>query len=263
MFEIYLYYCPYLYNDNNYSMHYRKRCELYNINKNSRYAYQYICSFNSSYFPIDNFIIKKINSDNICVPVTKVVEYNKVIFEFINEYKIEYKFYCSRKHLPKKFPFVKDKYCSENIYYVMWQSFFLSLTKIIYHILLLSFLGIIENTDIGYNLANILICINKRININIFGNNNTENNSTEDSENSNKKQKNENFVRKKTQNIIIENKKEYTINQNIKKFGQNKKIFNRNKINIYKIKVDFNKEKNIEDSNKNIDISNNIILNIN
>ena len=262
IFEIYLYYCPYLYNDNNYSMHYKKRCELYNINKNSRYKYQYICSFNSSYFSIDNFIIKKIKSENICVPVTKVDEYNKIILEFIYEYKIEKKFYCSRKNLPKKFQFAKDKYCSEIIYYDMWLSFFLSLTKIIYHILLLAFLGMIENTNIGYSLTNILICINKRININIFGNRNTEINSTEDSENQNKKI-NENFVRKKTENIIVENKTEYTINQNIKKLGQNNKIFKRNIINIYKIKGDVNKEKNIEDSNKNIDKSNNIILNIN
>jgi hypothetical protein len=120
----------------------------------------------------------------------------------------------------------------------------------------------IENANIGYNLTNILIFINKRININIFGNNNNENNSTEDSENSNKKI-NENFVRKKTENIIIENKKEYTINQNIKKLGQNKKIINRNIFNIYKVKVDVKNERNIEDSNKSIDKSNNIILNIN
>lgn len=262
IFEIYLYYCPYLYNDNNYSLHYKRRCELYNINKNSRYKYQYICSFNSSYFSIDNFIIKKIKSDNICVPATKVVEYNKIIVEFIYEYKTENKFYCSRKHLPKKYPFAKDKYCSEIIYYDMWLYFFLSLSKIIYHIILIAFLSMIENANIGYNLTNILIFINKRININIFGNNNNENNSTEDSENSNKKI-NENFVRKKTENIIIENKKEYTINQNIKKLGQNKKIINRNIINIFKVKVDVKKEKNIEDSNKNIDKSNNIILNIN
>jgi len=262
IFEIYLYYCPYLYKDNNYSIHYKKRCELYNINKNSRYAYQYICSFNSSYFPINNLMISKINSDTICVPATKVVEYNKIILEFIYEYKIENKFYCSRKYLPKKFSFAKDKYCSEIKYYDIWLSFFLLLSKIIYYILLIAFLSLIDNANIRYNLTYILTCINKRIRINIFDNNNNENNSTEDSENTNKK-RNENFIRKKTENIIIENKKEYTINQNIKKLGQNKKIFNRNIINIYKIKADVNKEKNLEDSKKNIDKSNNIILNIN
>jgi len=41
-------YCPYLITDFDYSLHFERRCELYNINNNSRYLYQYICSYDSS-----------------------------------------------------------------------------------------------------------------------------------------------------------------------------------------------------------------------
>ena len=39
--------CPFTINEPFSNYHYKRRCELYNINDNSRYKYQYICSYNS------------------------------------------------------------------------------------------------------------------------------------------------------------------------------------------------------------------------
>ena len=39
--------CPFTITDD-YNLHYQRRCELYNINENSRYLYQYICSYDPS-----------------------------------------------------------------------------------------------------------------------------------------------------------------------------------------------------------------------
>jgi len=41
-------YCPYLITDFDYNLHFERRCESYNTNNNSRYLYQYICSYDSS-----------------------------------------------------------------------------------------------------------------------------------------------------------------------------------------------------------------------
>ena len=41
-------YCPYLITDLDYNLHFERRCELYNINNNCRYLYQYICLYDSS-----------------------------------------------------------------------------------------------------------------------------------------------------------------------------------------------------------------------
>ena len=41
-------YCSYLIADFDYNLHFERRCELYNINNNCRYLYQYICLYDSS-----------------------------------------------------------------------------------------------------------------------------------------------------------------------------------------------------------------------
>ena len=51
----YLKICPYTISDLDLNLHLGRRCDLYNINNNSRYSYQYICSL----IQLKNLNIKK------------------------------------------------------------------------------------------------------------------------------------------------------------------------------------------------------------
>ena len=105
-------YCPYLITDFDYNLHFERRCELYNINNNSRYLYQYICSYDSSKDFKKNNLKNEIKIDNIiCMQVKEIKEneYNEVKNLFINEYKNENIYYCSRTNKPRNYSFVKHK----------------------------------------------------------------------------------------------------------------------------------------------------------
>ncbi len=91
--------CPFTITEN-YNLHYKKRCELYNLNKNSRFSNQYICSYN----PSDSFkysykssgkhtykvikkLKKKIEPDFVrCVKVNNLILNKEIITLFDNEY---------------------------------------------------------------------------------------------------------------------------------------------------------------------------------
>ena len=102
--------CPYLIFDLNYTKNLERRCILYNINKNSRYTFQYLCSFNSSkdfYHSNKNLIKKKENNQIICLKSKNPIENNYNITLFYGIFKEKY--YCSRTNLPKDFTFIKKK----------------------------------------------------------------------------------------------------------------------------------------------------------
>ena len=116
--------CPFILTDD-LSGHYKQRCELYNINNNSRYSNQYICSYNpmnefgyKSYY-LKGFTIyvarkinKKIEDDYlVCVDFIKTIDYNQIVNSFCEEYIDENKYYCSRTDQPKKYDKVDDKNC--------------------------------------------------------------------------------------------------------------------------------------------------------
>ena len=112
-------YCPYLITDLDYNLHFERRCELYNINNNSRYSYQYICSYDSSKDFKKHNLKNKIKIDNIiCIPVKEVKknEYNEVKNLFKNEYKNLNNYYCSRTNMPKNYSFVNHKNCKKTKY---------------------------------------------------------------------------------------------------------------------------------------------------
>ena len=101
-------YCPYLLKDLDYDLHFERRYELYNINNNSRYFYQYICSYDSS---------KDFKKDNIiCIPLKTIKETNEVLYLFNNEYKKSNKYYCSRTNMPNNYSFVNHKKCKKTSY---------------------------------------------------------------------------------------------------------------------------------------------------
>ena len=126
-FKLYLKNCPYTIGDLEYTLHIQRRCELYNIYNNSRYSFQYICSYDSSK-DFNNKLKYKIESNNIiCIPLKNIIANNNQINIFVNEYKNEEKFYCSRTDNPGKFYFTKSKDCNEKKYKYMLT--FISLFK--------------------------------------------------------------------------------------------------------------------------------------
>ena len=121
--------CPFTLTDN-LNEHYERRCELYKINTNSRYKYQFICSYD----PTDDFkyeskdsvyqkrrtkrkvlkaLTKKIKKNYLaCVKVNNVIENNDIISLFTKEYENICKYYCSRTNVPEKYSHVNDKDCN-------------------------------------------------------------------------------------------------------------------------------------------------------
>ena len=116
--------CPFILTDD-FSEHYKKRCQLYNKNMNSRYSNQYICTYD----PTNDFKYKYVRSGRsryikekrirekieddflVCVDFSKEIEDNPIVTSFCNEYSNSKKYYCSRTNKPKKYSNVKDKNC--------------------------------------------------------------------------------------------------------------------------------------------------------
>ena len=129
--------CPFTITDD-YNLHYQRRCELYNINENSSYLYQYICSYDPSgdfqykykrqYSTVSKRTVtkkkikkltKKIEPDCLkCVELNNIITNNTVVTLFINEYENTDKYYCSRTNKPEKNILINDEDCKNDTKYV-------------------------------------------------------------------------------------------------------------------------------------------------
>ena len=225
--------CPYIINDLKYDLHIKRRCELYNININSRYSYQYICSYDSSKEFKSKLSIEILPDKVVCSPFKNLIDNNDIVKSFENEYKNEKKFYCSRTDLPEDYSFAKHKNCNEKQ------------KKYMIAFLILSYLRIMV-------FVIYIICL---IFLFIFGNNQTirirnrfPNISRKSTIESDSPKKNDDFKMQKTINIIIENKKEYIIKTNIQTLKQNNQT---NKINnnILTMRENINEIKSITNLN--------------
>ena len=227
---------------------YEKKCELFNINANSRYKYQYICSYDASnVFSLS----KKIKNNRIICTKAKTsinnLESNSSIY------------YCSRTDIPKNNTYINIKYCNNNIGYkrvIIIYIFYCLLFFLPFYDFFFSFgLAMIisdqlairvrrerrerserrerrEIREIRENLFNVIIGP-------FIGNNN--NNSRCSTKISNNSIFNNNFIKEKTKNIIIENKKEIEINVSIQQL--NKKNTNE-QINLEDIFLSSNNNSN-------------------
>ena len=243
--------CPYLLRDVNYNIHYKRRCELYSINLNSRYTYQYICSYDSSKDFNNKLKSKEIQPNKvICVKMQNVINNNYYIHFFVNEYKYETKYYCSRTNLPKKYSFATHKDCENKKYIYIIISYFLIYLKIVYFCQVPSIIKKLIVNDYNINVRNF-----NRFFAVIRNHMNNTINSTKASEKSNQN-RNEEYVKQNTKNIVIENKKEIPINENIK---DNIKY---NTINLRETNISFKSKSTEKIINNNFDRSNiNIIHN--
>ena len=204
--------CPFTFDSDlisfNESIYEKRRCELYNINMNSRYKYQYICSYNAS----ENFEKDKTKDGFdkiICIPKINDINGNEIIIKFNKIYKDKNDnglFYCSRIDKPEKDEYIKAKFCNmEN-----------NLPSIIYH--LYDFLLIFYCFN-NYLLKHFYKDLRKKIievvrqHINSLPD--KEDSDTEyDESNSN----NSSFIEEEDKNIILENHTMSNVDVNIKNF---------------------------------------------
>ena len=250
--------CPFTITDKNYD--YERRCDLYNINSNSRYSYQYICSYDSSiYFKENNK--KKINEKIkpgyiICNELKTLISDNNVINLFNEKYKKK-KYYCSRTDRPKKYSFAKDKDCkkAKNVFMIIFS--ILPYTQILFLILKMKYIKKIHRNDIRdrmmihrrlnnenyirirelVNFGRLLNILRELININP---DTFSNSSTEISENGNNHENNnENNDVGNNRNIIIENDVEYDIQTNINDLSPNKKENKKLNVNVDEMNISF------------------------
>ena len=119
-FETYAQNCPFTLSSNlNNSLYFEaKRCELYNIYNNSRYKYQYICSYNPYEYYWKNDKSKDGFQKMQCVPKTNNLSNFEIIDNFAQIYKnmnISELFYCNLVEMPIKNEFIPEKHCNTKI----------------------------------------------------------------------------------------------------------------------------------------------------
>ena len=235
--------CPFTITDENYN--YERRCELYNINNNSRYSYQYICSYDSSKEFINKELVskdavkkkKKLQKEIkpeyiICNPVIKLIPNNSIIDLFNKNYN-KNKYYCSRTDKPKKLSLAKDKDC------IKIKFTFMKLTTVFPYIQFYLILGMFYIWP-GLHIDRSDDFFENRVN-NYYSNSNR---STEVSENNDQNEFENNEIGN-NRNIIIENKIVYNIQTNINSLGPDKKKIIKPEINIDVNNISF--ETNSED----------------
>ena len=282
--------CPFVISDLDYSLHYNRRCELYNINYNSRYSYQYICSYDSS----KDFEKKELKAENkpekvICNEVKTLIPNNDVITLFNNEYSKKKQYYCNRSDKPKDYTFASHKDCNQVRYAFMAIFYMFSLIQIYYFCVYIKYLkrkgynqhenrtrrefmfNRFRNRNLNreaeameirhiLNFGRLMNLIRDLININM-NLVSSSNCSTEVSEHPNQND-NEN-LEGNTKNIIIENKEEIIIETDINNYYTDKKKETTDSINLEQIRPSFDmnsEETKIKNQN---DTNNNNINNIN
>jgi len=221
-FSDYFINCPYLFKDLNNNSPYERRCVLYGIYINSRYKYQYMCSYDSS----KDFIFKlkaTIKSNTIiCVKIRDKIKSNDALIN-LDEKNIDYyKYYCHRTNQPSVYSFDKtNKYCKKEVNALQWISIFLIYIRIIYFFIIIR---ILKKMAINQNIREINNLLRfLSVNLNNLNNNINTGNSTKVTENEQQNGNNEEFVKNNTRNVVIENNQEFSINYDI---GDNNKGVN-------------------------------------
>ena len=178
--------CPFFLTDD-LNKHHKRRCELYNVNHNSRYSYQNISSFDPSgsfkyetetHFlydkKIEKKLRKKIMSDYIrCLHLNSLIKDNEVISLFANEYKNSKNYYCSRTNKPEKNYLISDKNCKNQtkVIFIILMTIF----EIIQFFLKIIIPIVIGKKNPGFNDHNDYNDYNTNINIRNRNNNNNYN----------------------------------------------------------------------------------------
>ena len=271
-----------------YGLKLKRRCELYNYNNNSRYSFQYICSYDPSKNLKYNFTRKIYPNQAICIEAKKINDYNTILKLFNEEYKDKKKYYCSRTNIPNMtdYNYINSKYCNNKskyagtiIFYIfsLIQFFIYCFPFFLFEKVFNSYIPKIEfltrnNARINrINLINRILeseienymqlrFLGRLLNILVYLNereNNNSRDSTKISEHQEENKKKEET--NKTKNIVIENKEEFSIDLNIKNLSEQKEKKIDKAIDLEQIQVSFplNSEENKINNNDNNNIINN------
>ena len=265
--------CPFTMNDLDYNFHPEKRCQFYNKYTNSRYSYQFICSYNPSE-ELKKIILSKdeYNNENgldivRCLPVNNLLSNYDIISKFNIEYNNSKKYYCNLVFKPKYNDFINEEECDKKR----------QIEFIIFPIL--QFLQVIlfclydccfyrknndnlnesiernrnrerlNNMNVGLaNLYRLFGLLRDLINIVNHENASESNLSTQKSEVINENE--DNIMGDRTKNIIIDNNEISVINKDIKSLYKDKSLDK--SINLEEIHVDINQNsEDIEMKNEN------------
>ena len=272
-YEKYKKICPFTLGIIDLSLHSKRRCLLYNINKNSRYSFQYICSYN----PTDELKKLKLTKNEFetsnkleiirCLPVKNLLNEN-ILSDFLEEYNNTDKYYCSLVYQPKHNTFIDNIECDKNrskINYIFlsllyFQIIFILIKNIIFKTHNNSFNderirernapripNRFNRIEEIINLNRMLNLLRELLNMNLVENISESQMSTEKSQKQNENE--DNWEAEKTKNIIIDNHQDYEIDININ--------------NIYKEKENQNDSINIDQINADIKSDEFIIKNEN
>ena len=198
------------------SFYEKRRCELYDINMNSRYKYQYICSYNASeYFKNDN---KKDGLDKIiCIPKEHNIDNNEIIDKFNEIYECKDNndtnlFYCSRIDKPEKDIYIKEKFCNQEKKVPFFVDLFVYLLDIFRFIL--NFLLTRLKEELKNRINYMMRILEEQLNSLI-------DDGDKDTEYDESNLDNEPFNEEEDKNIIMENHIVYNVDFNIKEFIKN------------------------------------------
>ena len=192
-----------------------RRCDLYNIYNNSRYKYQYICSYN----PYDALKSEKTNDGMQKMQCVSKKHDPQENFKLINEFTQTYKkinvsqlYYCNRVDIPIKDEFIPEKFCNEKA----------NLEKIFYYSFKLLYIIVIIFQDLYLDIEDYFytIILNELLNVaqNLLGE--ADNCSTDNDEpNSN----DESFIEEDDVNIIVENNSIKQLDMDIANLKKNDK----------------------------------------
>ena len=108
--------CPYLIQDLDYNLNLKRRCELYSLNNNSRYSYQYLCTFNSEKDFNENIILlEKKQQNKVVCGKPKYIYKNSNSIRLLNYYKNKTEFFfCNRTNIPKDDSFIAKEKCTDD-----------------------------------------------------------------------------------------------------------------------------------------------------
>jgi len=288
-YDKYLKVCPFGLSNLTYGSKLKRRCELYNINNNSRYSFQYICSFDPSNNLKHNFTSTIYPNQAICIEANNIYDNNEILKIFNEEYEDKKKYFCSRTNKPNmtNFNYINPKYCNNKskyagtiIFYIfsLIQFFIYCYPFLFFEEIFNSYIQKIEvlernNIRINNNIHIINRILESELEnyiqlrllerfLNILARlrareNNNSRDSTKISEHQEENQNNEEI--NKTNNIVIENKEVFPIETNIKNLSEPKENEIDKAINLDQIQVSFvlNSEENKINNNENNNIINN------
>ena len=107
--------CPFIKNNVDNELHFEKRCDLYNINTNNTYPYQYICSYNVEDIRVSYFFKFRSTPFRKCRKFEKLINNNKIIDSFVEKYYKEDLYFCDILYYPSNFTSINPNYCHSKI----------------------------------------------------------------------------------------------------------------------------------------------------